>query len=336
MPPMSSFGSPSNGQEEHVGVVRSDRHTVDLGKCRCEGGGGGVVVGEAFDVVLHCVDACGSDHTDLAKPTAEHLSPLPGLGDQVGRAGQDGTHRRPEPLRQAQADGVEVLCQFGTVDTKRHGGVPHASAVEVGSKAVIAGDRRGFAHALDGQHLPVLGVFDAEDPAAGEVRVVGFDRARDLGGVGQAVLKHRDRLRLDAAEHGGPTRLPAVAVGHVAGNVFVASTAMGEKADQIRLGATCDKHRRILPESLRHHRLEAVDGRIVIEDVVADGGINHRLLHGSGWTGDGVRAEIDHKRRLRRVDLGIRSPQREIGLRPGGRRGGPRAGRSNATLASGE
>ena len=65
---------------------------------------------------------------------------------------------------------------------------------------------------------------------------------------------------------------------------------------QERVAGLLGKEAALLAEALRHHRLEAADGRVLAVLVVADGRRGDRLPHGRGRAGDGVGAEVDDGR----------------------------------------
>ena len=165
----------------------------------------------------------------------------------------------------------------------------------MGGEAVCSGRVGRLFHASDRLDDAVLGVLETDDLGAGEMGILGFHGVGDRGGVGESIGQHRHDLRLDAAEHGSATALPAVAVGLVADDVLVASAAVAHQREQVRLGAARNEDRCLLVQPLGHHRLEALHGGIVAEHVVAERGVDHGLLHRSGRAGDGVRAEIDHR-----------------------------------------
>ena len=75
------------------------------------------------------------------------------------------------------------------------------------------------------------------------MRVVGLDRGFDIGQRQAAVPLVFDRLRLHAAENGGATALPSVAVRHLADDIFLTPLAMAQDRAQIALGSSGHKKR---------------------------------------------------------------------------------------------
>ena len=162
-------------------------------------------------------------------------------------------------------------------------------------KPVVTPDRHRLVHAVDRLHIAILGVLETQKTGAGEVIVVRLDRCGDRARLGKAIGQHRHRLGLEAAEHRAASAFPAVGVGHVADDELVAPPAVGEQRAEIRLCATGDEDGSLLAEALGDDRLEAVDGRVVAEHVVADFGVGHRGAHRGSRLGDGVGAKIDHE-----------------------------------------
>jgi hypothetical protein len=102
------------------------------------------------------------------------------------------------------------------------------------------------------------------------VRVVGLDRGFDVGQRDRAVGLLRQRLRLDAAQHGGAAAFPAVGVRHLADDVLVAALAVRHQRAQVALRAGGHEERGLLAQHRGDALLQRVDGRVVAEDVVAD------------------------------------------------------------------
>ena len=69
------------------------------------------------------------------------------------------------------------------------------------------------------------------------MRVVGFNRSFDCSQVHGAVGALVERLWLDRAQHRHATGFPAIGVGHLPNNDFVATFAMRHQAEQIGLRA---------------------------------------------------------------------------------------------------
>jgi hypothetical protein len=93
--------------------------------------GVGVVLGQALDVVVECIEACGGDDTGLAHGAAQALFPDPGLLDQHCGAGEHAAHRAAEALGEVDPDGIEGPGEVGRGDARGDGGVHQARAVHV-------------------------------------------------------------------------------------------------------------------------------------------------------------------------------------------------------------
>ena len=149
----------------------------------------GVVLGEARDVVLERVEAGGGEDAGLAHAAAEHLAtPVRRVDERLG-AGDERADRRAEPLRQADAHGVERRGQLG----ERHPGgdvrVPQAGAVEVQGELVGArdlGDLEDVALREDAAAAAVVRVLDGDERGGREVVVVRVDGGGDVGGGEEA------------------------------------------------------------------------------------------------------------------------------------------------------
>ena len=66
-----------------------------------------------------------------------------------------------------------------------------------------------------------------------------------------------------------------------------------QHGDEIALGAGGDEERRFLSRAARGLRLEPLDGRVLLPDVVPDLRAGHGLAHGRRGLGQGVGAEVD-------------------------------------------
>ena len=143
------------------------------------------------------------------------------------------------------------------------------------------------------QHAAAEGVFQAQQPRAREMRVVGLDRRLDVGQRQRAVGLVGDRLRLHAAEHRAAARLVAIGVRALADQVLVAALAMAHQRREVALRARRHEQRRLLAEHRGDALLQRVDGGVVAEHVVAQRRGHHRVAHRRRRPGDGVAAQVD-------------------------------------------
>ncbi|GGC96842.1 hypothetical protein GCM10011396_50370 [Undibacterium terreum] len=67
---------------------------------------------------------------------------------------------------------------------------------------------------------------------------------------------------------------------------------MRQQGCQIALRAGRKKQRRLEAELLRHYMLKAMDGRILIINIIPDWGIQHRRAHRGARFGNGITAKI--------------------------------------------
>jgi hypothetical protein len=140
------------------------------------------------------------------------------------------------------------------------------------------------------QYLSTLGVFQAQQPGARVVKIVGLDDAGDLIQIQAAVALEIQRLWLNAAEDGAAAALRAVTVGKLSCYVLVAALAVAQQGEEISLGAAGDEQRRLMTEHLGGQVLQPVGGRILSVDVVTDFRLGHGLAHGRRRPGHCVAA----------------------------------------------
>ena len=172
-------------------------------------------------------------------------------------------------------------------------GVEQPRAVQMQSQPAAAREVVRALQVVERQDLAALRVLQAQQACAREVRVVRLDRGRDPVQVERAVRLELERLGLDAAQHRGAAAFVLVGVRLLADDVLVAALAVRHHAQQVALGPGGHEHRRLLAQHLRRQRLQAVDGRILSVDIVADLGRSHRRAHGRRGTRDGIAAQVD-------------------------------------------
>ena len=78
----------------------------------------------------------------------------------------------------------------------------------------------------------------------------------------------------------------------LADQVFIAAAAVRHQRRQIALRTGRKEQRALEAESLGRHRLQAVHGRIVAVDIIADLGRRHGGAHARRRPGHGVAAQI--------------------------------------------
>lgn len=163
----------------------------------------------------------------------------------------------------------------------------------MGGESTVPGDLRGRLEVVHGHSPSTDGVLQTEQPGSGEVRVIRFHGRRDVLRVQRPVRSMRQRLGLNASEHGRAATFPPVRVGHLTGDVFVSATAVGQQSAQVALCPRGDEQRGLESEEPGDPLLERVDGGVITEDVVPHLGLGHGPAHGLAGPSDGVAAQID-------------------------------------------
>ena len=143
------------------------------------------------------------------------------------------------------------------------------------------------------QRLAALRVLETQQPRTREVGIVGLDGRFHAIQIQRAVRLVIQRLRLNAAEHRRATAFVLVGMALLADDVLIAALAMRQQAEQVALRAARDEQGRLLPQHLRDHRLELVDGGILPVNIVAHFGVGNDGSHLRGWTGNRIAAQVD-------------------------------------------
>ena len=101
---------------------------------------------------------------------------------------------------------------------------------------------------------------------------------------------------LHAAERRAGAALEVDRVRALADDDLVAGARLRRDGELVAHRAARHEERRLLARDARHLLLEGVHGRVVAEDVVAHLGAGHGLAHRGRGAGDGVAAQVDHRR----------------------------------------
>ena len=260
----------------------------------------GVVFGQPVHMVVQRVQRTGRQQPSLAQPAAGHLADAARAIDQFARTTQCRADRRTQAFAEADGEAVEMVGDLphtvvGTLPGcgRSHGRVEHPRAVQVRGQTMTASERRGVPQVVIRHHMAVPGVLQAQQPGAGEVRVVGLDGRRDVGQHHAALGVLRQRLRLHAAEHRRTTAFVAVGVGQLADDVLVAPAAVRQDAAQVALRARRHEQRRLFARERGDALLQRVDRGIVAEHIVAQGRSHHGGTHGRRRLRDGVASEVN-------------------------------------------
>jgi len=126
------------------------------------------------------------------------------------------------------------------------------------------------------------------------VLVLGPDGVRNLGRRQHAGLRAHGH-DLDAAEGGGAARLGEEDVGVGVGDDLLSLPRTDQHADEVAHGSAGHEEGGLLAEPLGGDLLEAVDGRVLAEDIVAQLGVGHGPAHLRAGHGEGVGAKVDDR-----------------------------------------
>ena len=125
------------------------------------------------------------------------------------------------------------------------------------------------------------------------MQVIRLDGRGDAFESDAAVRLVLQWLRLNARQHRAAPLLVLVGMRLLADQVFVAAPAMRHQRRQVALRARWKEQGRFEAEPLRHHRLQAVDGRVIPIDIVAHRGVRHGGAHAGCGLRDRIAAQID-------------------------------------------
>lgn len=145
---------------------------------------------------------------------------------------------------------------------------------------------------LDFSSAAVVRVFEADKTGTDEVVVVGANQTAELIDVQDATFP-LDRFRDDAAELGECALLVVVNVAAGFADELVAGLAVNADADLVGHRARWHEESGFFAEDFSGELLQAVAGRIGVDDIVIHLGVGDGLTHGGRGTGDGVGAEVD-------------------------------------------
>ena len=279
--------------KHHVGVLGGNDETWQAAQRVGQPRGTCMILGQPCHMVVERMQARGGQQAGLAHAATADLAPAARLVDQRVGAQQHRADRRAEPLRQAHRDAVEILRELARRHALRHRRVVQPRAVEMQRQAAAVAQRTCIAQVVQRQRPAVPGVLQAQQPGAGEMRVVRLDRALHRVERQRAIGRVHKGLRLDRAQHRGTAAFVFVGVGVHADEVFVAALAVRHQRQQVGLGAAGHEQAGLEAEIVGQTPLQRVDGRILAVDVVADLGARDRLAHRRRGAGDGVAAQVD-------------------------------------------
>ncbi len=286
---------------EHVRLDRRrvDREPVDRGEPGRELMGGVVILDRPVDELLERDDPAGRDDPGLAHPTADEAAPVARLVDERPGPDEERPERTGETLRQVDHRAVDAGDELLGVEALGGRGVQHPRAVEVDGEAVLPGDGLDLA-LVDERHdraaAAVVGVLDPDEPAPRVVDVRPPDRCPERLRPNVAPVRVDDRRR-HPRDGGEPAGLVVEDVRVAVEEHLVARPAVDEERDEVRHRARQEEQRRLRPEALGDHRLEARDRRVLAVRVVAELRGRHRRAHPGRRQRLGVAPEVDDGRR---------------------------------------
>ena len=136
-------------------------------------------------------------------------------------------------------------------------------------------------------------VFQRDQTGEGLMFIVRVDRAFEIAEPQGAIRLHRHRMRKYATQLGHTALLEAEDMRAVTDDSGLASLAVGQQRAQVSLGAARDEDRRFLTQHVGGIRLQLIDSRIVVIDIIADLRFSHRLAHFRRGMGNGVASQVN-------------------------------------------
>lgn len=157
----------------------------------------------------------------------------------------------------------------------------------------------------DGAAAAVVGIFDADDFRGREVLIGRAESGLEVC-CGEDSADAGETAAGEAGECCGAACFVVVDVGVGVDEDLVAGVCEGAEGELIGHGARGGEEGGFLAEQIGDAGFEEMDGGVVAEDIVSDGGGGHDVAHGLGGLGDGVAAEINGHGDGRRGRLGRR------------------------------
>ena len=233
----------------------------------------------------------------LPHAAAEQLAGAPGERDGRRIADQHRADRRAESLREAHADRVAGRRDVGERHAAGDVGVPDARPVQVQLEAVPVAERAHGPDALERVHdaaAVVVRVLETHHSRRREVDVVVVVDEPVHGVRVERPVRRVEAAELQLAEHGAAALLVEEDVRLGVQEDLVAALRQGVQRDLVGHRPGGAEERRLLAEQLGRLVLQAVDGRVVLEDVVPDLGLGHGAAHLGAGLRHRVAAHVDH------------------------------------------
>src|SRR5437763_16969060 len=124
-------------EEDQIRFRLLNLHSTDLHQSARQCPSVGVIVGEAVNVVVQCLDASGGANAGLAHGAAQPLLPAPDLVDEFTRSGHRRPNWRAQSFGKIDPGGIPAHRHVAGADAGGNAGVQEPSAVHVGSKPVV-------------------------------------------------------------------------------------------------------------------------------------------------------------------------------------------------------
>ncbi len=169
----------------------------------------------------------------------------------------------------------------------------------MGLQALCAGrTAEGLDHGigLDSAAAAIVGILQAEQTRADEVRIVGPDQPFELRDLDHAAVA-LNRPRGHAVELRVAALLIVVDVATGLADQLVSRPAVQTHGDQVRHGPRGNEDRRLLAQHFRNAALEPEHGGVVAEDVVTHFGLGDAGAHGCASGASRCRCENRADRR---------------------------------------
>ena len=213
------------------------------------------------------------------------------------RSRQRRADRCPQTLREADRDGIEVLCPFPRRAARGHHGVHQPGPVKVHRQAVLARpvpDRRNAFDGVDSPSAAIMRVLQPDESGPDVMNVVRADGVLDLIEGKQPEVSLKGTCGHARKPRDAPG-LPDIDMRGCRTQEFISRA--GVHADGNLVGHRSRRHedRGLLSQQLRRAGLERVNRGVLAEDVIAHLGLSHRPAHRRGRPRHRVRPQINRR-----------------------------------------
>lgn len=250
---------------------------------------------EAVDIVFESVEGGSGHHSGLSEGTAEEFSDATCLGDIGLISDEDRPHRAAKALGETDRNGIEMGTDFRGGVSGGDGGVEKPGTIKMHLESVGPGPLTDASEVFGGVAVStseVGGVFEADEPGAGQVLVFGTNFSFELRGI-QHPVGPFDESASDTAESGGGTGFKVGDVSAGFDEEFVSRVTMDANSHLVRLSPGAGVDGGFLSEEFATSLFEPVDGGVLGDHVVPDFGCGDGSAHTGSRTGDSIAAHVD-------------------------------------------